>query len=109
MRKTIFDTVLLLAILNLLGFLGTVIVNALVNILPINGITTGQVSDLYPSLFTPAGLTFSISGLIYVRLAIFVYQLPPSVRWDPQKVDFVQRIGPFFSLSCLANIGWIFA
>ncbi|HEU65462.1 MAG TPA: hypothetical protein ENN57_02200 [Chloroflexi bacterium] len=102
-------TVLLLTILNLLGFLGTVIVNALANILPINNITTGEVSDLYPNLFTPAGLTFSVWGLIYVLLAIFViYQLLPSVRKDPQKADFIQRIGPFFFISCLANIGWIF-
>ena len=102
--------VLSLSILNLLGFLGTVVVNALATILPINNRTTGELSDLYPNLFTPAGLTFAIWGLIDVLLAIFVvYQLIPSVRRDAQKVDFVQRIGPLFFISCLANIGWIFA
>jgi hypothetical protein len=102
--------VLSLSILNLLGFLGTVVVNALANILPINNKTTGELSDLYPNLFTPAGLTFAIWGLIYVLLAVFViYQLIPSVRRDAQKVDFVKRIGPLFFISCLANIGWIFA
>lgn len=107
MRRRI---VLSLSILNLLGFLGTVIVNWLANALPLNNITTGAVSDLYQNLFTPAGLTFAIWGLIYVLLAIFViYQLLPSVRRDPQKADFVQRIGPFFFISCLANMGWIFA
>lgn len=102
--------VLSLSILNLVGFVGTVVVNALANILPINNKTTGELSDLYPNLFTPAALTFAIWGLIYVLLAIFVvYQLIPSVRRDAQKVDFVQRIGPLFFISCLANIGWIFA
>jgi hypothetical protein len=102
--------VLSLSVLNLLGFLGTVVVNALANILPINNITTGELSDLYPNLFVPWGRTFAIWGLIYVLLGIFViYQLLPSVRRDPQKVDFVRRIGPLFFLSCLANIGWIFA
>jgi len=102
--------VLSLSILNLLGFLGTVVVNALAVILPINNITTGELSDLYPNLFVPTGLTFSIWGLIYVLLGIFVvYQLIPSVRRDAQKVDFVQRIGPLFFISCLANIGWIYA
>jgi hypothetical protein len=102
--------VLSLSILNLLGFLGTVVVNALANILPINGVTTGELSDRYPNLFVPAGLTFAIWGVIYVLLAIFVvYQLIPSVRRDAQKVDFVQRIGPLFFISSLANIGWIFA
>jgi hypothetical protein len=94
----------------LLGFLGTVVVNALANILPINNITTGALSDLYPNLFVPVGLTFAIWGLIYVLLGIFViYPLVPSVRKDPQKVDFVRKIGPLFFISCLANIGWICA
>jgi len=102
--------VLCLSILNLLGFLGTIAVNALANIIPIGGITTGEVSDLYPNLFAPAGLTFSVWALIYVLLAIFViYQLLPSVRRDQQKVDFVRRIGPFFLISSLANMGWMFA
>ena len=99
-----------LSILNLLGFIGTIIVNGLATALPINDITTGELSDLYPNLFVPAGLTFSIWGLIYVLLAILIiYQLIPSIRRDPQKIDFVQKIGPFFFISCLANIGWIFA
>lgn len=102
--------VLSLSILNLLGFVGTVVVNALANILPINNITTGELSDLYPNLFVPTGLTFAIWGLIYVLLGIFViYPLVPRVRRDPQKVDFVRRIGPLFFISCLINIGWIFA
>lgn len=102
--------VLSLSTLNLLGFVGTVTVNALANILPINNITTGELSDLYPNLFVPAGLTFAIWGLIYVLLGILViYPLIPSVRRDPQKIDFVRRIGPLFFISCIANIGWIFA
>ncbi len=103
-------SVSILTILNLLGFLGTVVVNALATTLPINNITTGELSDLYPNLFVPTGLTFAIWGPIYVLLAIFiVYQLMPSVRRDTQKADFIQRIGPLFFASCLANIGWIYA
>jgi hypothetical protein len=102
--------VLSLSILNLLGFLGTVVVNGLAVALPLNNKTTAYLSDQYPNLFVPAGLTFAIWGLIYVLLAIFViYQLRPSVRGDAQKVNFVQRIGPLFFISCIANIGWIFA
>ena len=103
-------SVLVLAILNLLGFIGTVVVNALATTLPINGITTGELSDLYPNLFVPAGLTFAIWGLIYVLLGIFViYPLIPSIRRDAHKVYFVERVGPMFLVSCLANIGWIYA
>ncbi|MFT5873179.1 MAG: hypothetical protein ACI8WT_002121 [Clostridium sp.] len=53
---------------NALSFILMVTVNALANILPINGITTGGVSDLYPNLFAPAGFTFAIWGLIYLLL-----------------------------------------
>jgi hypothetical protein len=101
---------LLLPILNLLGFLGTVIVNGLANVLPINNTTTGELSDQYPNLFVPAGLTFSIWGLIYILLAIFViYQLTIVVRKGTQQSSFIERIGLLFFGSSVANIGWIFA
>jgi hypothetical protein len=79
-----------LSILNLLGFLGTIIVNGLANALPINNRTTGELSDQYPNLFVPAGLTFSIWGLIYILLAIFVvYQLIIVIKKDTQQSDFI--------------------
>ncbi|MFN3411693.1 MAG: hypothetical protein ACK4YF_06020, partial [Exilispira sp.] len=39
--------------------------------LPLNGKSTGELSDQYPNLFVPAGLTFSIWGIIYILLTIF--------------------------------------
>ena len=101
---------LFLSILNLIGFLGTVIVNGLANALPLNNKTTGELSDQYPNLFVPAGLTFSIWGVIYVLLAIFViYGLIVAIKKDTQKSSFIDNIGILFFISCLANIGWIFA
>ena len=95
-----------LKILNLFAFLATIAVNAMANALPINGKTTGELSDLYPNLFVPAGLTFSIWGLIYLLLAAFiVYQVAAPGR---NAADFLQRIGPLFILASAANIGWIF-
>jgi hypothetical protein len=97
------------AVLNVVGFVGTVVVNGLANALPINNITTGELSDLYPNLFVPAGLTFSIWGVIYLLLAIFaVYQLVASLR-APGPGDFLGRIGPLFVIASGANVGWIFA
>lgn len=49
-----------LGIVNILAFLGVLVINYLAVQLPIGGMTTGALSDLYPNLFTPAGLTFSI-------------------------------------------------
>jgi len=101
---------LFLPILNLVGFLGMVTVNALASALPINNKTTGELSDQYPNLFVPAGFTFSIWGLIYVLLAIFVvYQLIIVIKKDGQQPSFVERIGLLFFGSSAANIGWIFA
>lgn len=99
-----------LCILNFIGFLGTVVVNALANILPINNKTTGELSDQYPNLFVPAGFTFSIWGVIYVLLGIFVtYNLIMAIRKDVSKKYSVERIGVLFFITCMSNIGWIFA
>jgi hypothetical protein len=101
---------LLLSILNLLGFLGTVIVNGLANALPINNKTTGELSEQYPNLFVPAGLTFSIWGLIYVLLVVFViYQLIMVIKKYAQRSSFIEKIGLLFFVTSLANIAWIFA
>lgn len=101
---------LLIPILNLLGFLGTIVVNGLAIALPINNKTTGELSDLYPNLFVPAGLTFSIWGLIYILLAIFaIYQLVIVIRKDTQESSFIDRIGLLFFGSSIVNIGWVFA
>ena len=70
------QTRLPLAIANLIAFVVVVVVNALATTVPLGGMTTGQLSDLYPNLFVPAGLTFSIWGIIYVLLGIYaVYGL----------------------------------
>ncbi len=101
---------LIFTVLNLVGFIGTVIVNGLANALPINDKTTGELSDKYYNLFVPSGLTFSIWGLIYLLLFIFtVYGLIIAVRNEKQKSSFIGSIGVLFFISCLANIGWIFA
>jgi len=88
-------------IANLVGVLGMITVNALANILPINGYTTGELSALYPNLFVPAGFTFSIWSLIYLGLLAFgIYQLKAAS-------ETVDRIGPLFFLNALFNCGWI--
>ena len=99
-----------LSILNLFGFLGTVVVNALAVTLPLNQKTTQQLSDQYPNLFVPAGLTFSIWGIIYILLAIFViYQLVVTFRKDESGLKPFKKIGYLFFISSILNMGWIFA
>ena len=99
-----------LSILNLLSFVSIVIVNYLAVTLPLNNKTTGVLSDQYPNLFVPVGLTFSIWGIIYLLLGIFiVYQLGYAFKKDTQNSSFLEKIGILFFVSCLANFTWIFA
>jgi hypothetical protein len=98
------------AILNLVGFLGTLVLNGLANALPLGGKGTGELSDLYPNLFVPAGLTFSIWALIYLLLAAFiVYQLVLALRKETGRSGFLEDIGILFFISSLANLFWIVA
>ncbi|HPK14131.1 MAG TPA: tryptophan-rich sensory protein [Candidatus Paceibacterota bacterium] len=89
-------------------FLAMIIVNFLANFLPINNMSTGGVSELYPNLFTPAPLTFSIWGIIYFLVALYVlYQLGlfKKVKRDQA---LLSKVGFYFSISSIANIIWIF-
>lgn len=92
-------------------FLIMIAVNALANILPINGITTGQVSDSYPNLFAPAAVTFAIWGVIYLLLAAHtLYQLGLFHEFpDRWGVALLEKVGILFSMSSLANAAWVFA
>jgi benzodiazapine receptor len=83
----------------------TIIVNALANILPLNGISTGEISDKFQVYFVPAGYVFSIWGLIYLGLVAFaIYQALPAQRENPR----LRAIGWPFLVSCAANIAWLF-
>ncbi len=98
----------LLRIGNITGIIATITVNALANILPINGRMTGELSDLYPNLFVPAGLTFAIWGVIYLLMVVFAADQASRI-FRPTGDRATGIIGGWFILSCLANIGWIFA
>ena len=65
--------------LALIATLAVIAVNAAANIIPINGVNTGEVSGRYPTGFTPAGWVFAIWSLIYLGLmafAIFAARVP---------------------------------
>jgi hypothetical protein len=85
-------------------------VNILANLLPINGMTTGDISDNYPSLITPAGYTFLIWTVIYILLCTYVVYQLEFIGWTralSPKISNLNRL--FFALSCLCNTAWIFA
>src|SRR5512138_1450734 len=91
-------------VLVVIAFLATLATNAMANLLPLFGRDTGEISDSFPSLFTPAGYAFSVWGVIYLALAGFViYQATARGRAEPRLV----RLRPLFVLSCLFNVGWL--
>lgn len=91
-------------------YIGMVTVNALANTLPINGVNTGQVSDSYPNLFAPAGITFAIWGVIYLLLAFHTaYQLGMLREGrSTASRNLLQRIGVLFAITSVINGVWIF-
>ncbi len=99
-------------ILVTLTYLVMIAANVAANALPLNGRNTGEVSDAYSNLFTPAGVTFSIWGVIYLLLGAHVlYQLGlfrdrPDTAAD---TALLNRVGVLFALSSLTNTAWIFA
>jgi len=92
-------------------FLIMIVVNTLANVLPINGQNTGQVSDAYPNLFAPAGITFAIWGLIYLLLAAFTLYLLGCFQKNSYttNTELLNKIGLVFSISSIANAAWIFS
>lgn len=92
-----------LKIANTVAFIATVAVNILANVLPIGGMNTGQISAMYPTLFTPPAFTFGIWGVIYGLLAVFIL-----TQLFAKSMTEVHDIGIFFILSCVLNILWIF-
>ncbi|MFZ4371951.1 MAG: tryptophan-rich sensory protein [Mycobacterium sp.] len=95
-----------------LTYLAMVTMNVLANALPLNGRRTGDVSDSYPSLFTPAGLTFSIWGVIYLLLGAHVLYQLGLFRDSPDTAEqsaLLNRVGALFAISSLANTAWVFA
>ena len=85
-------------ILVVLTTLFTLTINILSNALPLNGLTTGEVSDSFQVYFVPAGYVFSIWGLIYIGMIAFtIYQALPAQRDNSR----LQGVRGWFILSNL--------
>lgn len=96
----------ILKAINIIAFVLTVLVNSLAGSTTlIGGFTTADISNLYPTLITPAGYVFAIWGVIYILLGVFVvYQALPSQK----EKDFQDKISWLFVLTSVLNITWLF-
>ncbi len=102
----------ILIISNLVAFIATLVMNSLSNSLPLNGKTPAQLSDLYPNLFVPAGVTFSIWGIIYTWLLVFIiWQV--SALFSNKRLEkiapIIDKLSWLFVVTCVLNVAWLFA
>jgi hypothetical protein len=87
------------------SFIAVVLVSAAANIMPINGKTTGEISNSLPVLFTPASYAFSIWAVIYLLLAIWLFGFMRNISIVEHAL--FNRRAILFVISCLFNIAWI--
>jgi len=86
-------------------FASMIYVNYIANSKPLGGITTGEISDKYNTLFTPSGFTFSIWGLIYLLIFVFVISY---TLGNINSTTNIELLGVLFIITCILNISWLF-
>lgn len=91
-------------ILNILSLVTALVVNFLATSLPLNNLSTREISDLFDIYFVPAAYVFSIWGVIYIGLIAYaVYQALPENRADER----MAKADPWFILSNIVNALWL--
>ena len=96
-----------LAIATWIAILGTLGVNTLSNIFPIDGNTVADLANgpLGGVLITPANYAFIIWGVIYIGLIIYAwYQSRPRHRAQL----LIKRLNVCLIVACVAQMGWIY-
>jgi translocator protein len=84
----------------------TLVMNTLAVVLPLFGRSTKEISDSFPSFFTPAGYVFSIWSVLYLtQIAFAIYQALPPQANNPR----IQAVRYPFIAACLFNGIWIIA
>lgn len=103
-KKKEFMNTKIIKILTVVAYAVMVAVNYMAVLFPLGGRSTGEISDNYPNLFAPAGYAFSIWGIIYILLGIYVvYQL-----WL-EKNELAERVNRTFIINAILNASWLFA
>jgi benzodiazapine receptor len=91
-------------VITILAFLAVMVSNIAANALPINGITTREISDRFAVYVIPAGYVFSIWGLIYLLQGAFTtWQALPRNR----ESAVLRSLGFLPALSGVLNTTWI--
>ena len=83
----------------------TFYVNFLAGSGQLNNVGTGELSDLYPTLFTPAGFTFSIWGVIYLLNTLFCFLQLYKLIKAPHSLNV--KLIVLFIMVCACNMAWL--
>ena len=86
----------------LISYIAMVVINILASTVGINGKKTNEISDQVDVLFVPAGYVFSIWGLIYLLLAIWIFLQFRSSEKHKESA----KLSLFIS-TCLFNSAWL--
>ena len=92
MQKYLF---LLITLITMLG-------NYLSNVTSLTGRSIGELSDIYSTLLTPAGFTFSIWFFIYLGLLYIGWLFARG------KLTWPREVLPWYALASALNLGWLF-
>ncbi len=95
-----------LRVLNVVALVAVLIVNYLATGAYINGVKTNVISDKNPNEFAPAGITFSIWGVIYsLLIAVLVWQF---ISKSTLKEEAIDKIGFWWIANSAFNVIWLF-
>jgi len=95
-----------LIFLDFLSLAVVFVINYLAVNLPLNGLSTKQISDSFDIYFVPAGYVFLIWGVIYLQqVAYLVYRVLPGQRDNKE----LAAIDGWFVLINIFNVLWLFS
>jgi hypothetical protein len=94
-------------ILNIVGLISMITINLMSTLGIIGGIKPDYISNKYFTILTPPGFSFSIWGIIYLLLILFIgYQIYSIIK---KENHIILKPGIWFFLSSVFNISWVFA
>ncbi len=88
-----------------IAYMTMVVFSVATNIIPLNGHTTGEISNSYTVLFSPAGYVYIIQVFVYLILAYWIYLLWKN-RHSEHHMTSIQAA--YFVASSVFNILWIY-
>jgi hypothetical protein len=95
-----------LIFLDFISLAAVFVTNFLAVNLPLNGVTTKQISDSFEIYFVPAGYVFLIWGVIYLQQLVYlIYRVLPGQRGNKE----LASIDGWFVLINLFNVLWLFS